>query len=428
MSYPLFYSKDGAYNPVTGWIYNSSTGKPELSSPASETWNLLKVVQASATGSEAENGPELAIDNDPNTRFSAQGNGVQIKFDLGGDQTFAGMEVDWYKGNERNQTVDLLINDRYFATYVSDKAVNPHVIRLISAQTARTVSLVNKGNTQNDWMSISSAKLYGQQKTTVTEPGGGGTTPTPTPEPSTGLDYFGSKMIYPTISNGRVFNAPFNTGSQRTLRSGQRDGNSDLCPLGSATYTIYPNVGELKMSGGAPRTYVYDSNRAKLFENCEVTCYYKRISGTPASYQGFEIGIRGEHELGGSNNARVYYARVSINGNWDRMKEDTHPSGLYTYTAKRGIAFNTNTWYGMKLITRNTRDGKVQIEAYRDETDGKSGGNWILMDKWTDTGLGGYPVYTSQTPRCGCHSCFARTDNATDFRIKKFTIREVGPL
>ena len=426
--YPLFYKKDTNYNAVSGWIYNSDTSEPKKTTPTAVS--VLKVVKATATASEEGNGPEMTIDNNPNTRFSGQGVGLNITFDLGGQQNFSGIEVDWYKANERAASVDLLIDDKLFATYVSDRNVNPHPITIPSAMPAKKISLINKGNTTNDWMSITGVKIYGQQLTTPVEPGGGGGTvePPPTPQPSTGVDHFGSKMIYPTIAGGRVFNAPFDTGSQRTLNAGKRDGNSDLCPLGSGTYTIYPNTGELKMSGGAPRTYVYDSNRSKLFENVEVTCYYKRISGNPASYQGFEIGVRGEHELGGSNNARVYYARVSISGLWDRMKEDTHPNGLYTATIKRGVAFNTNTWYGMKLITRNTKDGKVKIEAYRDETDGKNGGTWVKMDDWIDTGLGGYPVYTSKTPRCGCHSCFARTDNATDFRIKKFTIREVGPI
>lgn len=428
--YPLFYKKDVNYNPVSGWIYNSDTQEPKKSTPTAVS--VLKIVKATATSSEAGNGPEMTLDNDPNTRFSGQGMGLNITFDLGGQQNFSGIEIDWYKASERASSVDLLIDDKLFATFVSDRNVNPQPIAIPSAMPANKISLINKGNTQNDWMSITGVKIYGQQLTQPVEPGGGGGTVEPPPPTTTGLDHFGSKMIYPTIQGGRVFNAPFDTGSQRTLNAGKRDGNSDLCPLGNGTYTIYPNIGELKMNGGAPRVYVYDSQRAKLFENVEITCYYKRISGSPASYQGFEIGNRGEHELGGSNNARVYYARVSINGNWDRMKEDVHPSGLATSTVKRGVAFNTNTWYGMKLIVRTLKDKSgVKLEAYRDETDGKNGGTWVKMDDWTDkasAGWGGYPIYIPSTARCGCHSVFARTDNATDFRIKKFTIREVGPV
>lgn len=429
--YPLFYKRDTSYNAVSGWIYNSDTQEPKRSTPTAAS--VLKIVKATATSSEPGNGPEMTLDNDANTRFSGQGMGLNITFDLGGQQNFSGIEVDWYKANERASSVDLLVDDKLFATFVSDRNVNPQPITIPSAMPATKISLVNKGNTQNDWMSITGVKIYGQQLIVPVEPGGGGGggTVEPIPPPATGVDHFGSKMIYPTIPNGRVFNCPLDTGAKRTLSSGKRDGNSDLCPLGSGTYTIDPSIKEMIIKGGAPRVYVYDSQRAKLFENVEVTCYYKNISGTQASYQGFEIGNRGEHELGGSNNARVYYARHSLNGNWDRMKEDVHPSGLATSTAKKGVAFSKGVYYGMKLVVRTLKDKSgVKIEAYRDETDGKNGGTWILMDSWTDkasAGWGGYPIYIPSTARCGCHSVFARTDNATDFRIKKFTIREVGP-
>ena len=85
----------------------------------------------------------------------------------------------------------------------------------------------------------------------------------------------------------------------------------------------------------------------------------------------------------------------------------------------------------MKWVVRNAGTTDVRMQSYRDTTDGKNGGEWTLMDDYTDkktTPWAGYPIYKTGTPNCGCHSVFARTDNAVDFRIKKFSIREIAPL
>src|SRR5215467_2074714 len=251
------------------------------------------------------------------------------------------------------------------------------------------------------------------------------------PPSSDGLDFFGIKQIYPTKVGGRVWNAPLGEGQTRTLRSGQRDGTNDLKPLGSGTYTITPSSAELKMVGDAPRAYVYDEGRQKLFENVEITAYYKSVattSGISTGYQGFEMGVRGQHELAGTN-ARVYYSRHSLNGVWWRLKEDVHPKS-YDVNVKSGVAFTKNIWYGMKHIVRNMGNGHVMIESYRDETDGKNGGTWTKMFSFEDSNgsWSGLPVYNSKTPNCACHSQFVRTDNAADFRVKKWSIRELNPL
>lgn len=246
--------------------------------------------------------------------------------------------------------------------------------------------------------------------------------------PTSDLDMFGIKMINPSKVGGRVFNAPFTVGNNRTLTSGQRDGTSDMIPLGSAKYIINTATGEMQFNGDVPRLYIYDSTRSKLFENVEITAYYKMISHTSAfasGYQGFEIGNRGEHEKGGTS-ARVYYTRHALGGTWYRMKEDIHPKS-YDVTVKTGVPFDTGVWYGMKMVVRTQGDGSVRIQSYRDTSDGQGGGVWTQMSDFTDTGSNwqSLPVYKPSTANCGCHSTFFRSDNVTDFRIKKVSIREI---
>jgi hypothetical protein len=436
MSYPVFYKKsDGSYEQIPNYTYNASTGAVAASGGGTVTppppANVeLKIVRATASSSEEGNGPENVLDNNEETRWSAQGLGQKLNLDLGGTQEINSVDITWFKGNERSSKADIQIDGTKVASVQGD-GTNPKTMTpIMPPRKGNMVTIVGQGNSQNDWNSITTAKLMGRQLTqpsTPTEP----TAPTPEPPASTGMDAFGIKMIYPTKSGGRVFNAPLNTGSQRTLRSNQRDGNSDMIPLGNATYTIYPSAGEMKMAGSAPRLYVYDAQRAKMWENAEITCYYKSVSTTSsvASYQGFELGIRGQHELAGSN-ARVYYSRHSYSGAWYRMKEDVHPTSKDVVVSS-GNTFSKSVWYGMKHIVRNVGSTDVKIESYRDITDGKNGGNWVKMFEYIDkksAPWAGYPIYRSGTPNCACRSVFSRTDNSVDFRIKKFSIREIAPL
>ena len=166
-----------------------------------------------------------------------------------------------------------------------------------------------------------------------------------------------------------------------------------------------------------------------LFENVEITCYYKSVSttsGIATGYQGFEIGVRGQHELAGDN-ARVYYSRHSLNGAYWRLKEDVHPKSNDVKVAT--VPFDKNVWYGMKFIVRNLANGGVELQSYRDTTDGKDGGDWKQMFNFTDrdsSPWAGWPIYKSSTPKCACRSSFIRTDNAGDFRVKKWSIRQIG--
>jgi hypothetical protein len=86
-------------------------------------------------------------------------------------------------------------------------------------------------------------------------------TPTSTPAPTQTptpiflvlvVDFsFSIRMINSTISGGRVFNAPLNTGSKCTLSSGERDGTSNMIGLGAGTYRVYPDLGVLRLVGAA---------------------------------------------------------------------------------------------------------------------------------------------------------------------------------
>ena len=385
--------------------------------------SLLVITRATATSDDG-NVASNVIDNNGSTRWSALGIGQTLTLELSEIKQIQRVEITWYKGTERRAKADLYVDTTKILSFESEQSKPTTVINLDKA--GKIVKIVCNGNTVNLWNSITGVNIYGTSVVVVPP-----IPPIPPPPPPTptGLDFFGVKMIYPTAPNGRVFNAPLTVGSQRTLSSGQRDGTSDLKPLGNGTYTIYPSTGEMKMAGSAPRAYVFDAARTKLFENVEITCYYKSVSPTSSiarGYQGFEISCRGQHELAGSN-ARVYYSRHSLDGRWWRLKEDVHPTSKDVST-NSGVAFNQNVWYGMKFVVRNLANGDVEMKSYRDTTNGANGGTWQLMFTYVDKASApwaGYPLYKSTTPNCGCHSSFVRTDNHNDFRVKKWSIRAI---
>lgn len=412
---PLYYkTSTNNYVPVPH-VYNTELSRVEdqPTSPSGPVTPVLLRVSTVTATSDDGNVPGNVIDLEENTRWSAQGVGQKLFLDLGKVEPLHSVVISWYKGVERSYKATLLVDATQNIPITSNKAASTTIP--FTDVKGQKITIVGNGSDVSDWNSINTVKIYGLA--TQTEP----LPPQPTPADK---DYFGTKNIFPTKTGGRVWNAPF-SGTQRTLRSGQRDGNNDLCPLGQGTYTIMTN-GEMKIEGSAPRVYVYDSARAKLFENVEITCYYKIVTrGNMESFQGFEIGVRGQHELSGTN-ARVYYAKHSISGIWSRMKEDVHPTAKGV-TAKSGVSFDNGKWYGMKWIVR-TIGNDVNMQSYQDLTDGANGGTWVKMDEYTDKASApwaGYPIYRPTTPNCACRSVFARTDNAVDFRIKKFSIREI---
>ena len=379
----------------------------------------LIITKATATSDDG-NVPANVIDNNGSTRWSAVGLGQTITLELQGDKRVQRVEITWYKGGERRAKADLYIDTTKILSFESEISKPTTVINL--DKVGKLIKIVCNGNSVNLWNSITTVNAFGLP-VDVTPP------PPPPPPPTGDLDFFGVKMLNPTAANGRVFNAPLTTGSTRTLSSGQRDGTSDLIGRGTGTYTITPTNGEMKMSGSAPRAYVYDAQRAKLFENVEITCYYKSVTPTSSietGYQGFEVGVRGEHELGGTS-ARVYYTRHPLGGGFGRLKEDVHPTAKSVVT-NANTAFTRNVWYGLKFVIRTLTNGDVNMKAYRDTTDGVNGGTWTLMYDFTDTASSpwaGYPLYKPSTPKCACRSSFIRTDNHTDFRVKKWSIREI---
>lgn len=123
-------------------------------------------ITVSASGFEwgTDNTPERTLDFDLNTRWSAEGSGQWIQYDLGQIKTVESVDIAWYKGNERYSRFSLsasvdgqafkeLFNGRSSGTTsgLERYTLNP--------EPARFVKITGFGNSTSLWNSITETRI-----------------------------------------------------------------------------------------------------------------------------------------------------------------------------------------------------------------------------------------------------------------------------
>ncbi|WAP60111.1 polysaccharide lyase family 7 protein [Streptomyces sp. S465] len=139
----------GAYHPVA-----SAAGSP------------VAVTGVSASEDDG-NVPANTLDNDLDTRWSAEGDGVWIRYDLGSRQTIGSVSIAWHKGDTRKTTFDVQLSDdgSSWTTALRRKTSSgttqqPQNYDFTDAS-ARYLRIVGHGNTSNDWTSITETTVNG---------------------------------------------------------------------------------------------------------------------------------------------------------------------------------------------------------------------------------------------------------------------------
>ncbi len=138
----------------------------------------LKVVGVTATANDG-NVPANTLDGKLSTRWSAEGDGQTIFFDLGVTDTVSSVAIAWYEGNTRVEKFEIGTSQdganwtQVFSGSSSGKTKNPETYD-VTDTLARYVAIVGHCNTKNDWNSITEVKIYG---TVYTPP------PAPPPPP-----------------------------------------------------------------------------------------------------------------------------------------------------------------------------------------------------------------------------------------------------
>ncbi len=137
-----------------------------VSGPSAEAATPLPITAVTA-GSDDGNVPANAVDGDMGTRWSAEGDGAWIRFDLGSALTVGSVSVAWHQGDTRRATFDVQLSDSgtNWSTVLpravsSGTSSGPEAYDIADAS-ARYVRIVGYGNTENEWTSITEAAVLG---------------------------------------------------------------------------------------------------------------------------------------------------------------------------------------------------------------------------------------------------------------------------
>ncbi|WP_221761314.1 discoidin domain-containing protein, partial [Kibdelosporangium aridum] len=134
----------------------------------------LKIAAVTASGDDG-NVPANTLDNNLNTRWSAEGDGVWIQYDLGTAQTIGSVSIAWHKGDTRTSSFEVRLSGdgSSWTTVLPRRSASGSTLQLenhdFPDRSGRYLRVVGYGNTVNAWTSITEATVNGA------DGGGGGT-------------------------------------------------------------------------------------------------------------------------------------------------------------------------------------------------------------------------------------------------------------
>jgi parallel beta-helix repeat protein len=111
------------------------------------------------------NVPENTLDGSLETRWSGQGDGEWIRFDLGEKRTMGYAAIAFYSGDQRQSFFDLEVSDdgvswrQVFSGKSSGKSLEPELFDFDDTA-GRYIRVLGHGNSKNAWNSISEFQVY----------------------------------------------------------------------------------------------------------------------------------------------------------------------------------------------------------------------------------------------------------------------------
>ena len=441
----------------------------------SETSKKFPIITAS---SHDGNIPINTMDKDFETRWSADGEGEWIEYDLGAVKPVKSIDISFFRGDQRSAQFDIQTSPNqtdYQLVYSGQSNGTTLGFQRFSfeATEARFIKITGYGNSQNSWNSLTEVSI---QVDEITNPTDGKSNP-----PTAGGKYnrLGIEQHYPQkpgsvewdSSHWKKHNSYMLKGfdPHDPLGWSQKRGNGNL------KVHVENGMGVLTLSGSQPRIYINSYKDSKgnalkgrpaphqaeqFFLNTETTAYYRRSGSDGANWGGLVIGARsgpnGHSSYGDYCDASTYYARIRHDGKWDFEKELRHPGASYSIgnIDSNGLLIkehgkfvegrlNSNQWYGVKFVIFNPQDysDKVKLELYIDIVEpGKLPGedqNWQLLGSLIDEGnwpvLGNYDqctspkIHSKHTITQGGGVVFIRNTGIEKAEYTKFSVREIAP-
>ncbi|MGB3463988.1 MAG: polysaccharide lyase family 7 protein [Cyclobacteriaceae bacterium] len=138
----------------------------------------LSVSGTSASNFQSPNTPARTIDGNLGTRWSAFGKGKHITYDLGSSKLVDYVKIAWFKGNERTSSFEIWVgNSTSNLEKIKTKTTSGNTTGLetwdLPNRTVRYFRIVGRGNSVNDWNSITETQIWGTESSS----GGGGNYP-----------------------------------------------------------------------------------------------------------------------------------------------------------------------------------------------------------------------------------------------------------
>jgi hypothetical protein len=133
----------------------------------------IEVISVTASSEQSpDNVKENTLDGDLNTRWSAEGAGEYITFDLGGLHTIELVKIAVHKGTDRNTYFDIATSEDgtdftiELAGQTNSKTTN-NLENYAMSSRARYVRLIGGGNSNSEWTSITEVEIYGTEITST---------------------------------------------------------------------------------------------------------------------------------------------------------------------------------------------------------------------------------------------------------------------
>ncbi|WP_240347930.1 chondroitinase-B domain-containing protein [Longitalea arenae] len=179
---PAIGTATGAYPAVTVDMDGQSRTAPldkgaDESSSAPVTARILTTSMVGHNGADATgclpvmasaddgNVPANVLDNDLNTRWSANGDGQWIQFCLGSASTVTNVQIAFFNGDLRTSSFDILLSadGTNWTTAAANRVSSGSSLNLetfsIPAATAKYVRIVGHGNSVNAWNSYTEVRI-----------------------------------------------------------------------------------------------------------------------------------------------------------------------------------------------------------------------------------------------------------------------------
>jgi hypothetical protein len=233
-----------------GGVIVANAGAGGLARAAEAPEHAVLAVAASAE--QAPNIARNAIDDDPATRWSADGHGQWISFDLGEAKPVHAIAIAWHQGDRRTATFDVEVSfDMVDWIRVQSGQSSGRTTALeryaVWHTDPRFVRIVGRGNSVNTWNSINEVEIYAGTAPTTPPP----TTSPPTSPPPGGATVKAACRNGSTVNNGTHARGGFPTDAttgpqvgglrEDSLRASGRTGQWRITGNGTVVDGVYHN-------------------------------------------------------------------------------------------------------------------------------------------------------------------------------------------